>query len=123
MGNSQATLVVPLTVDEDRRATASPAEQPRDFRFAVTWFALFAYLNPVEAAGPRPRFESPSPSLALVPVVAEPPQRRRAESRQSSEAPQRGSHDSNAAWEMVVPKMIRTGRGDFTPAESNDPAS
>jgi hypothetical protein len=31
---------------------------------------------------------------------------------------QRGGHNSNADWEMVVPKMIRTGDGNFTPAEA-----
>src|ERR1700722_2936201 len=80
-------------------------EQARDFRFAVTWVTLFAHLDPIEAAGPRRRVETPAPTLALVPVVAAPLTEQRAEQR------------SHAAWEMVVPKMIRSGDGNFTPAD------
>ena len=86
-------------------------EETRDFHFAVTWVTLFAHLDPTEAAGPwhppviQPR-ETPSTALALVPVAA---------------SPARQSVASNAAWEMVVPKMIRTGPGNFTPAEDPDP--
>lgn len=82
-------------------------EQPRDFHFAVTWVTLFAHLDLAESRGPRPR-QTASPSLALVPVVVAP-------APLMSQPP---SYDSNAAWEMVVPKMIRTGSGEFTPAES-----
>jgi hypothetical protein len=90
-----------------------PTEQPRDFHFAVTWVTLFAHLNPIEAAGPwrpavvQPR-DVPSTALALVPVVAPP-----------ALIPQQDG--SSAAWEMVVPKMIRTGEGSFTPAEKGKP--
>jgi len=80
-------------------------EQARDFHFAVTWVTLFAHLDPIEAAGPRRRVETPAPTLALVPVVAAPLTEQRAEQR------------SHAAWEMVVPKMIRSGDGNFTPAD------
>jgi hypothetical protein len=50
--------------------------------------------------------------MALVPVVASAPLME-----------QRTTHDSNSAWEMVVPKMIRTGPRSFVPVEgleSND---
>jgi hypothetical protein len=45
-----------------------------------------------------------------VPTLACPPlaEQRAAEQR---------AEDSNAAWEMVVPKMIRTGQRTFIPAE------
>lgn len=76
-------------------------EQARDFHFAVTWVTLFAHLDPIEAAGPRRRVESPAQTLALVPVASAP----LAEQR------------SHAAWEMIVPKMIRCDDGNFTPAE------
>jgi len=76
-------------------------EQTRDFHFAVTWVTLFAHLDPIEAAGPRRRVEIPAPTLALVPVVTAPLTEQR----------------SHAAWEMVVPKMIRSDDGNFTPAE------
>jgi len=84
-------------------------EQARDFHFAVTWVTLFAHLDPIEAAGPRRKAEVPSPPLALVPVASAPLLEQRAGQR------------SQEAWEMVVPKMIRTGDGNFTPAETGDP--
>jgi hypothetical protein len=88
-------------------------EQPRDFHFPVTWVTLFAELDPTEAAGlwtpavVEP-FETPSTALALVPVVDVPA------IPQPQQAP-------GTAWEMVVPKMIRTGPGSFAPAETSGP--
>lgn len=84
-------------------------EQARDFHFAVTWVTLFAHLDPIEAAGPRRRIETPPPTLALVPVVASAPLME-----------QQANQDCHAAWEMVVPKMIRTADGNFTPAETGE---
>jgi hypothetical protein len=82
----------------------SSHEQARDFHFAVTWVTLFAHLDPVQSTGPRPRVENPSPTQALVPVVVSAPLME-----------QRTDRDSSAAWEMVVPKMIRTGARTFIP--------
>lgn len=84
-----------------------PLEQPRDFHFAVTWVTLFAHLNPIESAGPRRRLETPPPGLALVPMTPAPL------------CEQRADPDSNASWEMVVPKMVRSESGNFFPAESD----
>jgi hypothetical protein len=113
MGNPKASSVAPLTPLESpgsiQDASAQATEQPRDFHFAVTWVTLFAHLDLVPANGPWRRCETPSPTLALVPVVASP---------LIIEPP--AHHDSNAAWEMVVPKMIRTGSGDFTPVKSSE---
>jgi hypothetical protein len=111
MGNTKASSIVPLGSIEESRAPEA-FEQPRDFHFAVTWVTLFAHLDPVQAHGPWQRPEISSPTLALVPVAAapltiEPPARR----------------DSTAAWEMVVPKMIRTGSGDFAPVQSLEAGS
>jgi hypothetical protein len=116
MGNSKASSVAPLTALESpgslQRGFEQATEQPRNFHFAVTWVTLFAHLDPIEAAGPtavaapRPQLESPAPTLALVPVVASSPV-----------MDHRPDRDSNAAWEMVVPKMIRTGPRTFVPAE------
>jgi len=72
----------------------------RNFHFAVTWATLFAQLDPVLSSGPRRRAEQSS-RLALVPVVPAPVAARR----------------PRESWEMVVPKMIRTGAGTFEPAE------
>jgi len=68
----------------------------RNFHFAVTWATLFNHLDPIQHTGPRPS------RLALVPAAPAPIAARRA----------------REAWEMVVPKMIRTGAGTFEPAES-----
>ena len=129
MGNSQPSLVAPRTAaencaEEGARAAAADAgvqaqeiERPREFHFAVTWAGLFAplepaYLDPMEAAaGPRPRSEERAPMLALAPLVAAPP---------CAEVAARGDPDSGAAWEMVVPKMVRTGPRTFVPAEDGE---
>jgi hypothetical protein len=73
--------VVPLPRPRLLNPAGGNAEQPREFRFAVTWETLLALPQPIVAA----------PSHAL--QVVEPPPRR----------PQ----GDEAAWEMVVPKMIR----------------
>jgi hypothetical protein len=82
------------------------SEQARDFHFAVTWVTLFTQLDPIEASGRRPKVDTPSPVLALVPVAPMPL------------AAPRPERDPNAGWEMTVPKMIRTEDGNFAPAES-----
>src|ERR1700733_8989370 len=115
MGNPKASSIAPLA------AAASPgsielgpdpaSEQPRDFHFALTLVTLFARLDPVEAPGPRPRGENPISPLALVPVVATPLVEQRTD--QDFKALR-----ENAAWEMVVPKMVRSESGNFSPAES-----
>jgi hypothetical protein len=119
MGNPKASSVVPLTAVEspgsselasEQAIEQASAEQSRDFHFAVTWVTLFAHLDPIEASGPRSRVETPQSTLALVPVVAAPVTEQRAE--RNSEAIR-----EHAAWEMVVPKMIRTGSGSFAPDE------
>jgi hypothetical protein len=98
-------------------------EYPRDFHFAVTWVTLFAHLDPIEAKGPwrpatvQPR-EIPSTALALVPVVIPTPPMLLPE---VMSLPQAAGDDSNAAWEMVVPKMVRMDGGNFAPAESGEP--
>jgi hypothetical protein len=123
MGNPKANSVVPLTAAEssgliertsEQAIDPGSAEQSRDFHFAVTWVTLFAHLDPIEATGPRPRVETPQPTFALVPVVAAPVIEQRAEQRAERNSEAIREH---AAWEMVVPKMIRTGSGSFAPDE------
>jgi hypothetical protein len=104
MGNSKASSVAPLPSVENPGLAESGNEQARDFHFAVTWVTLFAHLDPIEATGPRTRPEIPATTLALVPVVASAPIME-----------QRAAEDSHAAWEMVVPKMIRTSARTFIP--------
>jgi hypothetical protein len=111
MGNPKASPVAPLNPIARSGSIESAAEpipeQTRDFHFAVTWVTLFAHLDPIEASGPRRRPENAS--LALVPVVAS-----------AALVEQRVNQDT-AAWEMVVPKMIRTENGDFSPDDSGKP--
>ena len=110
MGTSKASSVAPRSVVENPGSidlsSVQAAGQTRDFHFAVTWVTLFAHLDPIESTGPRTRVENPSPTLALVPVVVSPPL-----------AEQLANQDSNTAWEMVVPKMIRTDQRTFIPAK------
>jgi hypothetical protein len=116
-----ASSVAPLTAVETPGTDLGPepSQQVRSFHFAVTWVTLFAHLDPTVATGPsaatvpstsvspRTRIEHPAPSLALVPVVASAPLME-----------QRTTEQFSASWEMVVPKMIRTGARTFLPAES-----
>jgi hypothetical protein len=111
MGNSKASSVAQPPAVGIPAFTESGHDQTRDFHFAVTWVTLFAHLDPIESTGPRPRQET-SPTLALVPTVASSPL-----AASHSLAEQHSGQDSNAAWEMVVPKMIRTGQRTFIPAE------
>ncbi len=116
MGNPQANLVAFESRETPVPATnAAEVEQPRNFHFAVTWATLFAHLDLIESSGPRPRAQ-PAPILDLVPVAPAPlvePGH-----RESRRDPGRDfGRDSGAAWEMVVPKMIRTGPGQFTPVD------
>jgi hypothetical protein len=108
MGNPKASSVAPLPPAESLGvppAVEQTVEQPRDFHFAVTWVTLFAHLDLVESTGPWRKPEAPA-ALALIPVVPAP----------LAKAPP-AYQESGTAWEMVVPKMIRTGRGEFTPAD------
>ena len=66
------------------------SEQPKDFRFAVTWEMLLA----------QPALALPQPAVvnsAATPTLA----------LQVVEPPRRLPHGDEAAWEMVVPKMVR----------------
>lgn len=75
------------------------AEQPKAFRFSVSWETLFAYPQPVEVTQTVPTALAVvvAPPVVVVPShalqVVEPPPRRRVD---------------EAAWEMVVPKMVRS---------------
>jgi hypothetical protein len=124
MGNPKASSVGPLnpilspgSLDlEPEQISDLPADRPRDFHFAVTWVTLFAHLDLIEAIGPRPRPVTPPSTLALVPVVAAPLVEQRAV--QNSRPGWENAERQNAAWEMIVPKMVRSNSGDFSPAES-----
>jgi hypothetical protein len=114
MVNYKASPVVPLPAGGTPDPLGVSTTLARDFHFAVTWITIFAHLDPIEATGPRPSAVAvprEPVSLALVPVPAI-----------IQFAPdQEASEDISDGWEMVVPKMLRTGPGNFTPAESRAP--
>jgi hypothetical protein len=77
------------------------AEQPKQFHFAVTWQTLLAHPQPVEITETIPT--APAAVLALMDVAShEAP----SHALQIVEPPPRPRKDE-AAWEMVVPKMVR----------------
>lgn len=76
---------------------SSDAEQPRAFRFSVTWETLLAQLEPVEITESIPT----AVAVVVAPVVVIP-----SHALQVVEPPPRPRTDE-AAWEMVVPKMVR----------------
>jgi hypothetical protein len=112
MGNLKASPVAPIAPmagsPSNELGAEQPMEQARDFHFAVTWVTLFAHLDPIEAFGPR--VQGLPPALALVPIVAAP-----LVEQPVAQYPDTGGE--NAAWEMIVPKMVRSDTGDFFPAE------
>jgi hypothetical protein len=87
--------VVPLPRPKLLNPFGGNSEQPKEFRFAVTWETLLIQQplaqqqQPVVVALPQPVVTAPSRALQVV----EPPARR--------------PPDDEAAWEMVVPKMVR----------------
>lgn len=100
----------PLTPDE-------LAEQPRDFHFAITWATLFADLDVIESSGPYAPLEN-RPTLALVPAPAVPSATRATPAID----PQVEHLQADAAWEMVVPKMVRTAARTFVKPENAETA-
>jgi hypothetical protein len=86
--------VIPKVVPLPRPKLLNPAggnsEQPKEFLFSVTWNTLFAQQQSLVAL-PQPVVTAPSRALQVV----EPP------------APARRLPGDEAAWEMVVPKMVR----------------
>jgi len=84
--------VVPLARPKLLNPAGGNAEQPREFRFAVTWQTLLALPQPVEITA-----TIPTVAVAVVPTHA----------LQVVEPPARRPQGDEAAWEMVVPKMVR----------------
>ena len=81
-------------------------EPAKRFRFAITWTSLTGQLalreavERISATAGQPAREMKQSSLAALAGIAVPPLHR----------PETRS-DSNARWEMVVPKMVRADRG------------
>ena len=75
------------------------SEQPKAFQFDVTWHTLLAHLQPVETS-------QTDPVAVVVPEVEIVPRETPSRALQVVEPPTR-PRDEEAAWEMVVPKMVR----------------
>ena len=75
---------------------AGSIEQPKPFRFPVTWETLLAVPQPVDISETIATAVVVAPPVVVVPTHA----------LQVVEPPPRPSMDE-AAWEMVVPKMVR----------------
>jgi hypothetical protein len=78
--------VVPLPRPKLLNPAEGNSEQPKEFRFSVTWETVLA--QPMLDL-PQPVITTPSRALQVV----EPPARR--------------TPGDEAAWEMVVPRMVR----------------
>jgi hypothetical protein len=89
--------VVPLPRPRLLNPAGGNAEQPREFRFSVTWNALLAFPQPQEIIDIAPTAVIVAPTVVAAPAHA----------LQVVEAPPRRSQGDEAAWEMVVPKMVR----------------
>ena len=85
-----------------------PTEQPRCFHFTVTWSSLTAQLQLRKATGRT--YAKPSQSQALAPATRSIPAVARIPEPELS-----------GRWEMVVPKMVRTGPKSFASASSFRP--
>jgi hypothetical protein len=89
--------VVPLPRPKLLNPVGGNSEQPKEFRFAVTWETLLAFPQPVEITE-----TIPAAVVVVPPVVAAP-----SHALQVVEPPPRRPSGDEAAWEMVVPKMVR----------------
>ncbi len=89
------------TIDTNSRRT----EEPKCFHFAITWSSLTSQLLLSEASNRNHsvnvRSSELAPAKQTVPLLAQTPE-----------------PESNARWEMVVPKMVRTGRRTFASVNS-----
>jgi hypothetical protein len=89
--------VVPLPRPRLLNPAGGNNELPREFRFAVSWETLLAIPQPQELT------QKTAASL----VVAPPPVMAPTYALQVVEPPSRRPQTDEAAWEMVVPKMVR----------------
>jgi hypothetical protein len=80
--------VVPLPRLKLLNPVGGNSEQPKEFRFSVTWETLLVQ-QPILLELPQPVVTTPSRALQVV------------------EPPARQPPSDEAAWEMVVPKMER----------------
>jgi hypothetical protein len=91
----------PKTRDQGGRRT----EQPKCFHFTITWSSLTAELQLRETTGRT--YAEPRQSQALAPVA-----------RGIPAVAHKPEPEVSGRWEMVVPKMVRTGSKSFASPSS-----
>ena len=97
--NPKSANVVTLPRPRLLNPTAINAEQPKPFRFDVSWATLLAFPQSMEVT----ETVTETVSTAVVVVM---PREIPAHALQVVEPPP-PPHQDEAAWEMVVPKMVR----------------
>lgn len=99
--------VVPLPRPKLLNPAGGNAEQPREFRFAVTWETLLALPQPAEITETIPTAGVVTAIDVTLIDVAAPVVVAPSHALQVVESPPRRPQGDEAAWEMVVPKMVR----------------
>jgi hypothetical protein len=100
--NPKSTNVVTLPRPKVAIPPAASAEQPKPFQFAVTWQTLLDFPRPMEVADDVPV----STAVVVIPRDVM-PREIPAQALQVVEPPPPPPQLDEAAWEMVVPKMVR----------------
>lgn len=98
MVSPKRQIVIPMPRPQLVSPPISGCEQPRAFRFSVTWQTLLAQLQPLELTRTQ---QPPAASMEIVPLDAP------ARALQVVEPPPLDLEEDVPAWEMVVPKMTR----------------
>jgi hypothetical protein len=105
--NPKTSNVVALPRPKPLVPVSGDSDQPKPFRFAVTWQTLLAFPQPMEVTEAVtevvPQVVIEAPSTAVVVVM---PREMASQELQVVNPPPPPPADE-AAWEMVVPKMVR----------------
>lgn len=109
MLNPKSRTVVTIPRPKVLQPISETTEQPKAYQFSVTWETLLAIPQPVEIIETIPT--STAVVVAAPPVVVAGPleivPREAVHALQVVEPPPRRPQGDEAAWEMVVPKMVR----------------
>jgi hypothetical protein len=105
--NPKSGTVITIPRPKGLKPAADSEERPKPFRFAVSWETLLAYPRPMEVV----ETVSTAVVVAAPPVIVMPmdsvPKEIVARALQVAEPPRVEPGEDEAAWEMVVPKMVR----------------
>jgi hypothetical protein len=112
MVNPKSGTVVTIPRPKVLTPASGNTEQPKAFQFSVTWDTLLAVPQPAEITEILPVVAVVAAPVVVAPVVvAGPlevvPREAPAHALQVVQPPPRRPQGDEAAWEMVVPKMVR----------------